>query len=295
MSASTADHLLRGIALGGGVKFVVARTTDIARGLRDAHDAGPLGALALSRAATGALLLAAGLKHKQQLGVQLNGAGPLGEIYAVADADGHVRATVADPKAAVGDSLELADGVGPGRLTITRKLDEDAPAYRGVTEIVDGGVARDLAHYLLNSEQIPSALSLGERLGPEGLVAAGGFLVQALPDADLEQIDKVIARIERLPPIGELLADGLSLEGLLDRLFDDAEVLARTDLKLRCTCSREHYARKLVTLGSAELGRLTEALEETVVECHFCRTRYIFDREQMNALMYGARMYEQAD
>lgn len=288
------DALVRGLALDGQVKFVVARTTAIARELQQRHDAGPLGAMALGRAATAALMLAAGLKQRQQLGVQINGDGPLGEIYAIADPDGQVRATVADPKADTG-SLNLADGIGMGRLTIIRRLDDDAPAYRGLVPLVDGGIGADIAEYLLSSEQIPSAVSVGERLGPDGVAAAGGFLVQALPGADAEVLETLVERIGRLPPIGDLLEAGLDLESLLDRLFDDHRILARTELAMVCPCDREHFARKLCTLGSQELARLTAEQPETVVECHFCHERYIFDRDQMNALLYGARMYEQAN
>ncbi len=288
------DLLLRGLALGGAVKFVVARTTDLVTRLQADHDAGPLGAMALGRVSTAALMLAAGLKHKQQLGIQINGDGPLGEIYAIADADGTVRATVQNPRADTG-GLDLAAGIGMGRMTVIRRLEADAPAYRGVIPLVDGGVGADVAEYLLSSEQVASAVSVGERLGPKGVAQAGGFLVQALPDASPEILQTLIERIQRLPPIGDLLAGGLDLRGVLDRLFDAPQVLAQTELHYVCPCDREHFARKLCTLGSAELERMTAELEETVVECHFCRTRYIFDRDQMNALLYGARMYEQAN
>lgn len=294
MKTEPTGRLVRGLALEGSVKFVVADTTDIVRGLSETHDAGPIGTMALGRISTAALMLAAGLKHQQQLGLQINGDGPLGEIYAIADADGVVRATVSNPQADTG-GLKLAEGIGAGRLAVIRKLDEDAPAYRGIVELVDGGIGADVAEYLLSSEQVPSAVSVGERLEPSGVVAAGGFLVQALPDADPEALERLVKRIGELPPIGDLLAGGLDLDGLLARLFDAPEVLARTDLRLHCPCTREHFARQLCTLGSAELARMTDELPETVVECHFCRSQYTFDREQMSALLYGARMYEQAN
>lgn len=290
------DRLARGVALGGNVRFALARTTAIARELVRLHDAGPLGALALGRVATGALLLGAHLKHRQQIGVQVNGAGPLGEIYAIADGDGHVRASIDAPRAEpVGETLRLGPALLPGRLTITRRLSEDQPAYRGIVELVTGEIGDDLAHYLLGSEQIPSAVAVAERLGPEGVEAAGGFLVQALPGAAPEALDAIIDRIEALPPLADLIADGSSFAEILGHLFDDATILAETDLAARCPCSREHFARRLVTLGSAELERLTAEQAITEVECHFCRSRHVFDREQMNALLYGARMYEQAN
>lgn len=286
------DVLARGVALDGQVKFAIARSTHVARELCRMHDAGPLAAKALSRIATGAALLGAGLKDRQQVALQVNGDGPLGEIYAIADVEGHVRATIGDAKA---DGIELGPALTPGRLTVTRRLNEDEPAYRGVVELRTGEIGDDLAHYLLTSEQVPSAVALGEQLSPEGVEAAGGFLVQALPGADPEALDALIDRIERLPPLGELIARRLTVPSILSRLFDDAEVLAEITPEAHCPCSREQFARRLVTLGSAELTRLTEELEIVEVECHFCRTRHVFDRAQVNALLYGARMYEQAN
>lgn len=290
------DRLARGVALAGTVRFALARTTGVARELRRMHDAGPLGAIALSRIATGALLLGANLKHRQQIGVQINGAGPLGEIYAIADGDGRVRVSIDEPLAlSVDGSLNLGPSLLPGRLTVTRRMSDDEPAYRGIVELVTGEIGDDLAHYLLGSEQIASAVAVAERIGPDGIEAAGGFLVQALPNADPKALDAIEARIERLPPLADLIEKRLTFESILSRLFDDAEILAESDLITHCPCTREHFARRLVTLGADELERLTAEQELTDVECHFCRTRYVFDRQQMSALRYGARMYEQAN
>ncbi len=81
------------------------------------------------------------------------------------------------------------------------------------------------------------------------------------------------------------------IEGVCDRVIDDLDVLDRRPNKHLCPCSREHFARKMVTLGEVELKRLTEEEEEVRVECQFCRAEHVFDREQLNALLYGARLY----
>ena len=49
----------------------------------------------------------------------------------------------------------------------------------GAVPLVSGEIAEDLANYLLQSEQIPSAMSLGVFVRSGNIVtAAGGFLVQ---------------------------------------------------------------------------------------------------------------------
>jgi len=292
------DQLVRGVALGGKVRIMAVRTTEIAQKLREVHDAGPWGAMALSRAASALLLMGTTIKGRQQIGLQINGDGPLGEIYGLADAEGQVRVTVAAPRAEPAEpteGLRLASAIGFGRFSVMKKLSDDQPPYRGIIPIVSGEIAQDLAEYYLSSEQIPSAVALGERIDTEGISAAGGYLIQALPGADADELDTVLRRIESLPPLGDLFSMGIGPAAILDRLFDDAEILATTQVSFHCPCSREQFARKLCTIGEGELRRLTEADEEIVTECQFCRTTYPFDRDQINALLYGARMYDKAD
>ena len=158
-----------------------------------------------------------------------------------------------------------------------------------------GQIGDDVAHYLLTSEQIHSAVAVGERLSAEGVEAAGGFFIQALPGADDAEVLKVIERLNELPSIADCFRDGLNPRDLLERLVDDAEILNETAVDFTCPCTREEFARRLCMLGEEDLKQLTAELEVVPTQCHFCRTIYSFDREQVNALLYGARMYDQAD
>ena len=292
------DELVRGVALGGKVRVMAVRATEIARQLREIHDAGPWATMALSRAASALLLMGTTIKGRQQVGIQINGDGPLGEVYGLANAEGQVRVTVANPRASVkaqSGRVTLSNAIGFGRFAVIKKLADDQPPYRGVIPIVSGEIAQDLAEYYVSSEQIPSAVALGERMDAQGIDAAGGYVVQALPGADHDELETVLRRISALPPLGDLFAMGVSPAAILDRLFDDAEVLATTAVELHCPCTREQFARKLCTIGEAELRRLAEEDGEIVTECQFCRGTYAFDRAQINALLYGARMYDEAD
>jgi len=288
-------RLLRALNADHTIRLIASDTTAVVEGLRVAHDAGPIGTLALSRTATAVALMSATLKERQQVGIQVNGNGPVGEAYAIADSKGHIRSTVMHPKAELDDgAIDLPKGFGLGRLTITRQLDDGSP-YRGVVPLVHGGLAEDLAHYYLSSEQINSAVSLGETLVSTGVEVAGGFLVQAMPGADDADVGRLIHRIESLPSISDLLSTCPDLETVVQTVMPDAEIVAEQSVELRCNCSRENFARRICTLGADELERLTEELEIVDVQCHFCRIQYAFDREQVNALLYGARMYDEAD
>lgn len=294
MFREKADKLIRGLALDGGVRVVVVDTSELSEVLREQHDAGPIGAVALSRIATATLLLSATLKERQQVGIQINGDGPLGELYAIADHTGRVRATVVNPRASLefdaSGEVPIADGIGQGRLTVIRRLSEAAP-YRGVVPLVNGGIAADLAEYFLSSEQTPTAVLIGEYLTPSGIQAAGGLMVQALPDCDDDELARIVARMESLPSIGKIFQEGVRPTELLDRLFDNFEPMAKTELRTECGCTREHFARRLVALGESTLTSLIEGDEEVRVECHFCRSEYVFVPEEVSALLYGARLY----
>lgn len=298
-----ADELVRAIARDGRVRVIAARCDQIAIALMRAHTPAPTGAVALSRSATAALLMGATLKGRQQVGLQLNGDGPLGEVYALADAKGRVRATVAAPHADVpltAKGVDLAKGIGFGRMTIIRKLDEDAAPYTGVIPIVHGTIAQDLAEYYTTSEQLPSAIALSERFGvlpgdpgaPEqyGVIAAGGLMVQMLPEADDADAIAMEEALAGLPPMSQFLADGGTADALI-RMFDpQAEIKHRQPATFHCPCHRERYARALITLGVTELESMRAEMAVVEAKCHFCGATYTFNQEEMGALIYGATL-----
>jgi molecular chaperone Hsp33 len=143
--------------------------------------------------------------------------------------------------------------------------------------------------YLVSSEQVASAVAVGERIGPEGFEAAGGFLLQALPNVDDGAMVKLQGQIEALPTLGDIVGEGP--EAMLERLFGtDFEVVARYPAAMHCPCQRERFARLLVGLGVDELERLIAEQEVTETRCDFCGTVYTFDSEQMSALRYGATL-----
>ncbi len=142
---------------------------------------------------------------------------------------------------------------------------------------------------------MPSAVLLGERLETSGIQLAAGLLVQALPGVPPEEVAKIEDRLTSMAPLTQLLDMNMSVEGILDRIFDDFEPLQSTRPEWHCPCSREHFARKLVALGEQTLSELVKEQETTEVECHYCRAQCVFDAEQMSALLYGARLYAPND
>ena len=231
------------------------------------------------------------LKTGQRVALKFEGNGPLRKVIVEAESSGAVRGYVAVPDADLplrNGKLDVAGGIGrAGFLTVTKDLGLKEP-YKGIVQLYSSEVAEDLAFYLTDSEQTPSAVGLSVFVDSDGTVAAaGGFLIQAMPPGDPELVETLMARIGELPPLSELFLSGTSPEELLGQLFRDIPytLLEKRALAFSCSCSREKIGQVLVSLGREELQKLAEERDGTEVTCEFCRQRYTFDRPEVAALL----------
>jgi len=284
------DYLVRSISKDGSLRGLAAVSTALVEKARQRHGALPTAAAALGRALTGVALLGAGLKTGQRLAMKFEGDGPLKKIVVEAESNGAVRGYVAEPKVHLppkNDKLDVAGAVGrTGLLTVSKDLRLKEP-YQGIVQIVSGEIAEDLAFYLVESEQVPSALALGVYVETSGQVAAaGGFLVQTLPPVRSEVLQELIARIQNLPPVSDLLRSGSSPEAILAAIYGDLAytILDKYALAWQCSCSRERVEKALITLGRKELANLAAQGEAATITCEFCRQEYTFKQEDLQRL-----------
>lgn len=278
------DHLARAMAAKGKLRAVACVTTNLVNDICFLQGTSPVVSLALGRAISGAALLGSTLKQGQRLAVKFEGNGPMRKLIAEADWDGALRATVAVPDV-VAESVPDALGRA-GFLTVTKDLGLKEP-YSGMVQLYTSEIAQDLAYYLTDSEQIPSAVGLGVSLSPDGQVAvAGGFLIQSLPPSDEAAVEQVMTRIEQLAPLTTLLAAGTSPAELLELLLEGLEYnpLEPSELSFRCGCSRDKVERALLSLGQAELLRLVDEQGQAQVTCEFCKQQYRFERHELETL-----------
>ena len=231
------------------------------------------------------------LKSGQRVALKFEGNGPLKKIVVEAESNGLVRGYVGMPTVSLPPrqrKLDVAGALGKeGFLTVTKDLRMKDP-YAGIVKLYSGEIAEDLAFYLVESEQIPSAVGLGVFVEPEGNVAAaGGFLIQSLPPSNEAIIDKLAGHIKGLPPITELLLGGKTPEDLLELMFAEIPftTLEKFGLAFQCSCSRERVEKALISLGPEELASLLEQQGQTAVTCEFCHENYVFNREELERLL----------
>lgn len=281
---ASADHIARAMASRGKIRAVACVTTGLANDICFLQGTSPIGSIALGRALSGAALLGSTLKHGQRMALKFEGSGPLRKMIAELDWDGAIRGTVAVPDA-VAETVPQALGLA-GFLTVTKDLGMKEP-YTGTVQLHTSEIAEDLAYYLADSEQIPSALGLGVSLAPDGQIAAsGGFLIQSLPPSDEGAVERIMETIAGLPPLTTLLKDGTTPRQLLEILLEGVEhhPLESTDLFFRCGCTGEKVERALLSMGKAELERMIEEQGEASVTCEFCKRQYLFERSELETL-----------
>ena len=292
------NYLVRATALNERVRAFALHATDIVGELQRRHDTYPGATAALGRTAMGALLFgAAGLKEPDHvLTIEVRGGGPIGRILATANGQGEVRGMVSNPHVHAPSiregKLNVAGVVGTGGyLSVTKDLGMREP-YRGTVELQSGEIGDDLAFYLARSEQTPSAVGIGVFVMPDGSVeAAGGFLVQLLPGLQDEEIREIDERIAALPHPTTLIREGVTPEGILDRIFDGDYVLGgKSPISFNCPCSRERFESAIVSLGHEEVTRIIEEEKEdrTEVVCHFCNEKYYFSPTDMRGILAAA-------
>lgn len=287
------DYLVRGMSVDGFVKVVAIRSTQLVRRGAQIQGTTPNATAAFGRALTAASMI--GNMQKSENGsvtLQIRGGGPIGTIMCVSDPEGNVRGYVTNPVVPLVEQrpgkLDVGATVGTdGTLTVIRDLQMKEP-YIGSTELVSGEIGDDITAYFARSEQIPTACALGVLVDRDQSVkVAGGYLLQLLPGAPDEVIDRLEAGIRRSGAVTAMLEQGMTPEDILGAVCGDLGVvfMETTPVCYKCYCSRERVTAALISLGREELAEIAAEEKTFPVECQFCDTVYHFKPEDIRQLL----------
>ena len=277
----------------GFVKCVAIRSTELVRRGAEIHGTTPNATAAFGRALTAASMM--GNMQKVENGsmtLQIRGGGPIGTITVVSDHLGNVRGYVTEPKVPLVEKfpgkLDVGATVGTdGTMTIIRDLQMKEP-YVGSIQLVSGEIGDDVTAYCVQSEQVPTACALGVLVDRDQSVkVAGGYLIQLLPGAPDEIIDKLEAGIQRAGAVTKMLEDGLTPEEILGQVCGElgALFMGTQEVAYKCYCSRDRVEAALISLGRKELTEIMEEGKNFPVECQFCDTVYEFTPEDIRDLL----------
>lgn len=292
------SFILKGICSEGSFRFSIIDSKTIVARAADIHSCSAVAAAALGRTLTAASLMGNMMKEEAaSLMIRINGGGPLGSIIAVSDSCGNVRGYADNPQIELPSKekgkLDVGRAVGKdGFVTVSRDIGLKEP-YVGSTKLVSGEIAEDMAQYLAESEQTESAIGLGVLISSGEILSAGGFLIQLLPGASLEVIEKLEENIKNMPPVTTVLFEkgAHELVNILTGGFE-AKVLTREEVSYKCTCSRQKTVDALISCGEAELKDMILKGEDVEVGCIFCDEKQIFTSEEVREILEDLKKAE---
>lgn len=287
-----ADYLVRGLAFDGSIRVFAVDSTETVGEAQKRHMMWPTATAAVGRLMTGGVMLGAMLKGDDKVVLKIDGGGPLGPVLVDSNANGGVRGYAKNPQTHLDlnakGKLDVGGAVGTdGMLSVIKDLGM-RDFFTGQSPIVSGEIAEDLTYYFAVSEQVPSSVGLGVLVDTDNSVlAAGGFIVQVMPNAEEEAISKLENRLASIEPVSKMIQRGLSPEAILNEIFggDNVEILDRIPVKFECNCSKERFAEGIMGLGAEEIGQIIDEEGKAETQCHFCLETYNYSKEELEAMI----------
>jgi molecular chaperone Hsp33 len=233
-------------------------------------------------------------REGSRVNIRVKGNGPLGGLLIDAGLDGTVRGYVENPDIELPPNdrgkLDVGGAVGrEGYLYVVRDVGYGYP-YSSTVELVSGEIGDDVAHYLITSEQTPSALLVGVFVGAAGVSAAGGLLLQVLPKAASDEalVELLESRVAQLSGFTPLLQAGKTLPEMFEELLGDLglEIFPEVQMvNFNCGCSFNRVLGALKMLGQAELEDMIEKDNGAEATCQFCGEVYQASSSQLMQLI----------
>jgi molecular chaperone Hsp33 len=277
------DSALRAMTNDGAFRVIVVRTSDTVRDLLRVQKATGATAERLGELATGAILVRETMAPDYRLQALWRSGDRKTRLVADSHPDGGTRGLVTH----VNSDRSVSSTAG-GTLEIVRTL-FTGDLHRGVVEVPDGGgMSEALMSYLQSSEQVASMVSVACVLDGERVVAAGGYLVQLLPEVGRGPLAIMAERLRDFTSIGELLArTDAAPHPLLDELLYGMEFtrLDESPLSWKCRCDTVRVMSSLATLSKADLTELIEAGQTIELSCDFCGQNYNVSPSQLVGLL----------
>jgi molecular chaperone Hsp33 len=282
------DGLLKAISADGTIRVVIATTTELVECARRRHNLSFTATATLGRALTAGALLAPLVAREGQVALKFQGDGPIGKVIVDASPMGTVRGYVEHPQTelplnSVGN-FDVGGAVGKtGYLHVTIDHGFGWP-HTSTVELASGEIGEDINRYLVSSDQTGSIVVVGTHLSAKGTEAAGGLIVQLLPDHTEETICKIENNITTFGTFTFLMRRGMSLEAMLGRILNGFDVRPLAEVKplaFACKCSSERFVEALKVLPTKDLISMAEEDGQAEGRCHFCNEFYYVGKDRL--------------
>ncbi len=285
------DYIVRAISFDKTVRIFSINATDTVKEAQVRHNTWPTASAALGRTLVVGAMMGAMLKGRESLTVKINGNGPIGEIIVDANAIGEVKGYVSNPEVHFqypNGKLNVSSAVGKdGELRVIKDLGMK-DFFVSSVDIISGELGEDFTYYFTKSEQTPSSVGCGVLVDTDNSVlAAGGFIVQIMPGATEETISKLESVINNIKPVSKMINEGYTPEKIVAEICKDEpySIISTLDVHFICKCSKDKFARGLISLGKDELKEIIEEDKGAEIVCHFCNKKYHYSETELLELL----------
>lgn len=285
------DYIVRATAANRQIRAFAITSRNMVETARKHHNTSPVATAALGRLLTGGAMMGVMMKgENDMLTLMMKGDGPIQGVTVTADSKGNVKGYVGNPNVLIPSNyagkLDVGAAIGYGTLTVIKDMGLKEP-YSSQVPLGTSEVAEDLTYYFATSEQVPSAVGLGVLMSKDNTVRqAGGFIVQLMPFAEDDVVDKLEKRISNITSVTDMLEKGMTPEDILKEVMGDMEVefTDKIETGFQCNCNREKIVKVLSGINKKDLDEIINDGKEIEVKCDFCNTAYKFSVEELKTL-----------
>lgn len=290
------DYIVRATAANAQIRAFAATTRETVETARLAHDTSPVMTAALGRLLTAGSMMGSMLKgEKDLLTLQIKGDGPARGLTVTADAEANVKGYAIEPQVMLPPNamhkLDVGGAIGKGILSVIKDMGLKDP-YVGQTQLQTSEIAEDLTYYFATSEQVPSAVGLGVLMEKDNTVRqAGGFIIQLMPFAEEEVIQKLEKNLAEVSSVTKLLDEGNTPEQILELLLGDLDLEINDTIptRFKCNCDKERVEKSIISIGKKEIADMIADGEPIEVKCQFCNKAYHFDMEDLKKIIQRSK------
>lgn len=288
------DRAIRGISKDKFIRFFAVDSRETIQYAVNTHNLSITNSVIFGRLANAAIMMATDLKgNTAQLSLQIQSNGAINNVLAVASPNGNIKGYMANPQQEFPlnketHTFDVKNALGNGNIKVIKKIGIQSP-YTGIVKLLYGNISQDIAHYFVQSEQIPTAISLGVLMNPDGTVQqSGGFLIQLLPDTPLDHINKIENAIKKLPNFTDLMDMNYSIEKIMQEILlkeFDVKIMKTSPFQYHCGCSKDKFLNGIKLLGKDDLQNAIEENETIKTECNFCDKVYAFTPVELKKII----------
>jgi molecular chaperone Hsp33 len=277
------DSVLRAMTDDGAFRVITARTTETVRGVLRVQSATGGTARTFGDLITSAILFRETMAPELRVQGVLRGSNGTGSLVADSHPSGKTRGLLQMPNGT--QQLDLDKGAV---IQIMRTM-PNGSITQGMVEVPgQGGVSQALMAYMQTSENVLSMIAIGTLFDGDEVVAAGGYMVQLLPEVGRGPLMVMTERLRDFETIDAHLREAaFSPIGLLEQLLDGMPFtrLDESQVGYQCWCDELRVMSALSTLRRSDVEHLLSSDEVLEISCEYCKRDFHIPPARLRGLL----------